>query len=114
MGHHLGEYSPTFSFLPADPDYFIAREKEDRKRRQELGRRESTIPTRLCPTVETYQAHQIHGGVPGAELGGLRLLDSLGGNYSYSPSPLNTLLPKLDQMIRISSNSLSFALLSSL
>lgn len=64
-------YNPSFFFLPTDLNYFINYERQDRKRRRRLGRRTGTIPARMCPTAQTYQDHQIHQGVEGAEVGGL-------------------------------------------
>ena len=45
-------------------------EIEDRKRRRRLGRRQGTIPARVCPTAETYQSHQIQMGIQEAALTG--------------------------------------------
>lgn len=45
-------------------------EIEDRKRRHRLGRRQGTVPARVCPTAETYQSHQTQMGIKGAELSG--------------------------------------------
>ena len=45
-------------------------EIEDRKRRRRLGRRQGTIPLRMCPTAETYQSHQIQMGIQEAALTG--------------------------------------------
>ncbi len=45
-------------------------EIEDRKRRHRLGRRQGTVPARVCPTAETYQNHQIQMGIKEAELTG--------------------------------------------
>jgi hypothetical protein len=64
--------SPRFSFAAlTDLNYFLNYERQDRKRRRTLGRRTGTIPARICPTAQTYQDHQIHHGIEGAEVGGL-------------------------------------------
>ena len=64
-------YNPSFFFLPTNLQYFLNYEQQDRKLRRRLGRRTGTIPARMCPTAETYQAHQVHEGIEEAKSGGL-------------------------------------------
>jgi hypothetical protein len=63
-------YDNSFFFVPSDLNYFVAFEKDDRKRRRRLWRREGSLPDRICPTAETYKEHQIRQGKE-AESGGL-------------------------------------------
>jgi hypothetical protein len=87
-------YSPSFFFLLTDLNYFLNYERQDRKRRRKLGRRTGTIPARICSTAETYQAHQMHEGIEGAQLGGLYtriviydFLPQYPGRASFQPGP---------------------------
>ncbi|KAM3074483.1 hypothetical protein ACMFMG_002713 [Clarireedia jacksonii] len=87
-------YNPSFFFLPTDLDYFLNYERQDQKRRRKLGRRTGTIPVRMCPTAQTYQDHQIHQGIEGAELGGLYtrivindFLPQYNGRAAFQPGP---------------------------
>lgn len=58
-------------FLPTDLEYFLEYERQDQKRRRQIARRTGTMPTRMCPTAQTYQEYQMNHGVQGAESGGL-------------------------------------------
>jgi hypothetical protein len=87
-------YNPSFFFLPTDLKYFLNYERQDRKRRRELGRRTGTIPGRICPTAQTYQDHQRNQGVEGTGLGGLYtrivindFLPQYPGRATFQPGP---------------------------
>jgi hypothetical protein len=70
--HHAfnDRYDKSFYFVPSDLNYFVAFEKDDRKRRRRLWRREGSLPDRICPTAETYKEYQMQQGKQ-VESGGL-------------------------------------------
>lgn len=60
---------PVLFFVPADLDFFIQFEKNDRKRRMREG---IDTSSRRCPTVEDYRDHSINqGDITESDAGGL-------------------------------------------
>ena len=49
----------SFFFALSDLNYFVAFEKDDRKRHRPFWQREGSLPDRICPTAKTYKEHQI-------------------------------------------------------